>query len=72
MAKAFHDITAPEGFAVDLYDSENWITVVIDPNSLSGKTEQQLNDIVSYINSVKLALEAQGASVLITREALAE
>lgn len=72
MAKAFHQITAPQGFSVDLYDADNWITIAIDPNSLTGKTEQQLQDIVSYINSVKLALEANGAIVLVTREALGE
>lgn len=72
MAKAFHQITAPEGFSVDLYDAEQWLTIVIDPKSLVGKSEEQLQDIASYINSVKLALEHVGAIVLISRDALGE
>jgi uncharacterized LabA/DUF88 family protein len=72
MAQAFHQITAPDGFSVDLYDAEQWLTIVIDPNKLVGKTQQQLQDIASYINSVKLALENVGAIVLISRDALGE
>lgn len=72
MALAFHAITPPENFSVDLYDNEQWITVVVDPNSLVNKTEQELSDIVNYINKVKLALEDKGAYVLITRDAIEE
>ncbi len=72
MAKAFHQITAPEGFFIDLYDAENWLTIVVDPASLVDKSDQELQDIVSYINSVKLALESQGAVVLVTRDAIGE
>ncbi len=72
MANAFHSIIAPQGFSVDLYDAENWITILVDPESLVGKSEQELQDIVSYINSVKLALEAAGAIVLVTRDAIGE
>ncbi len=72
MAKAFHSIPAPEGFAVDLYDAENWITIAVDPNSLVNKSEEHLKAIVDYINSVKLALENNGAIVLVTRDTLEE
>ena len=72
MAKAFHGIPAPEGFAVDLYDAENWITIAVDPKSIVGKTEEQLKSIVDYINAVKLALENNGAIVLVTRDTLEE
>jgi hypothetical protein len=72
MAKAFHDIPAPEGFSVDLYDAENWITIVVDPNSLVGKSDQELQDIVNYINKVKLAIEALDGIVLVTRDTLGE
>lgn len=72
MAKAFHSIPAPEGFAVDLYDAENWITIAVDPKSIVGKTEEQLKNIVDYINAVKLALEDNGAIVLVTRDTLEE
>jgi hypothetical protein len=72
MAKAFHSIPAPEGFAVDLYDAENWVTIAVDPNSLVNKSEEHLKAIVDYINSVKLALENNGAIVLVTRDTLEE
>lgn len=72
MAKAFHAIKAPEGFGVDLYDAENWITIAVDPNSLVDKSQEELQLIVSYINDVKLALEQLGAAVLVTRDALGE
>lgn len=72
MAKAFHSVSAPKGFAIDLYDAENWLTVVVNPNDLVGKSDQELKDIVDYINNVKTALEQQGASVLVTRDALGE
>jgi hypothetical protein len=72
MAKAFHSVSAPEGFSIDLYDAEEWITVVVDPNSLVNKTDEELKDIVDYINGVKLALESQGAIVLVARDAIGE
>ncbi len=72
MAKAFHSVSAPEGFSIDLYDAEEWITVVVDPNSLVNKTDKELKDIVDYINGVKLALESQGAIVLVARDAIGE
>jgi uncharacterized protein YqcC (DUF446 family) len=72
MAQAFHAITSPEGFSVELYDNEQWLTVVIDPKSLVEKTEDELSEIVNYINKVKLALEEKGAYVLVTRDAIEE
>lgn len=72
MAKAFHGIQAPEGFSVELYDAEEWITVVVDPNSLVNKTDEEIKNIVDYINGVKLALEEKGAVVLVARDAIGE
>jgi hypothetical protein len=72
MAKEFHSIKAPEGFAVDLYDSDEWLTIVVDPNSLINKTDEQLKDIVDYINKVKLMLESKDAIVLVARDAIGE
>lgn len=72
MSKAFHNIKAPEGFFVDLYDAENWLTIAIDPKLLVDKSQEELQLIVNYINDVKLALEQLGANVLVTREALGE
>ncbi len=72
MAKAFHEIEAPGDFKVDLYDADNWLTIVVNPESLVGKLDSELQDIVKYINDVKLALESKGAIVLVTRDALGE
>jgi hypothetical protein len=72
MAEEFHKVAAPEGFYVDLYDSDNWITIVVDPNLLTGKTQEELQAIVDYINAAKVALENMGAIVLVTRDTLEE
>lgn len=72
MAKAFHAIKAPEGFSVDLYDADNWLTIAIDPKLLIDKSQEELESFVKYINDVKLALEGLGATVLVTRDALGE
>ncbi len=72
MSLAFHAITPPKDFTVELYDNEQWITVVVDPNSLVNKSEEELSEIVKYINDVKMALEDKGAYVLVTRDAIEE
>jgi hypothetical protein len=68
MAKAFHAITPPEGFAVDLYDNDQFITIMVDPASLVGLDEAAGQTIVQYILDVKKALEDLGAMVLVVRE----
>ncbi len=70
MAKDFHAIEAPEGFKVDLYDNGQFITIMVDPNSLLDITEERSQQIVNYIINVKQALEKHGAIVLIVREEL--
>lgn len=72
MAKAFHAVVPPKDFGVELYDAEEWITVVVDPKHLVNRSEEELQDIVNYVNNVKKALESEGAYVLVTRDALEE
>lgn len=72
MAIAFHNIPTPPNFGVELYDSKEWITVLVDPKSLMNRSEEELAQIVDYINKVKLELESAGAYVLVARDALEE
>jgi hypothetical protein len=70
MKQAFHLIKPPGEFRVDLYDNEQFITIMIDPNSLVGLLDNEAQDVVKYITDVKKALEDLGALVLVVREEL--
>jgi hypothetical protein len=72
MAEAFHAITPPNGFSVDLYDNGHFITIVVDPKTIVGISEEYGQEIVTYINSVKKALESFGALVLVSRDEVSE
>lgn len=72
MAEAFHKIEPPSNFSVDLYDNGQFITIVVDPKSLVGISEEYGQEIVGYINSVKKALEGFGALVLVSRDEVSE
>lgn len=70
MADAFHSIKAPGEFGVDLYDNEQFITIVVDPHSVANISQEEGEAIVAYLNDVKKTLEGFGALVLIAREEL--
>jgi len=70
MSKAFQSIKAPENFKVTIYDNEEFVTMVIDPEDIENLLDNQVDDAVQYINDVKKALEELGAIVYIVREAL--
>lgn len=70
MAKAFHAIVPPKDFSVDLYDNEQFITIVVDPKSVAGLSEADAVYIVNYINNVKKTLESFGAIVFVSRDEL--
>ncbi len=70
MSKAFRAIKAPENFKVTIFDSGEFITMVIDPEDIENLLDNQVDDAVQYINDVKKALEDNGAVVYIVREAL--
>jgi hypothetical protein len=72
MAEAFKLIIPPENFGVVLYDSEEFVTVMINPKDLLNLSEKHKTEIVQYINNVKKTLEDFGATVFIVREALEE
>ena len=72
MATAFKGLTPPENFGVVIYDSEKFITVMINPKDLVDLSEENKPKVVQYINDVKRTLESFGATVFIVREALEE
>jgi hypothetical protein len=72
MATAFKALTPPENFGVVIYDSEKFITVMINPKDLVDLSEENKPKVVQYINDVKRTLESFGATVFIVREALEE
>jgi len=72
MATAFKSIIPPENFGVVIYDSEEFITVMINPKDLLDLSEKHKTEIVQYINNIKKTLEDFGATVFIVREALEE
>jgi hypothetical protein len=72
MATSFKSIVPPENFGVVLYDSEKFITVMINPKDLINLSEEHKAEIIEYINNVKKTLEDLGATIFIVREALEE
>lgn len=70
MSNAFKAIKAPENFGVTIFDSGDFITMVIDPEDIENLLDNQVDDAVQYINNVKKALEDNGAIVYIVRKAL--
>jgi hypothetical protein len=72
MKEAFHKIQPPSNFSVDLYDNGQFITIVVDPKTLVGISEEYAQEIVSYINNAKKALESFGALVLVSRDEVSE
>ena len=70
MSKAFKAIKAPGEFKVTLYDNNDFITMVIDPEDIENLLDNQVNDAVQYINDVKKVLEELGAIIYIVRDSL--
>jgi len=70
MSKAFQSIKGPENFKITIFDSGEFITMMIDPEDIESLLDNQVDDAVQYINDVKKALEELGAVVYIVREAL--
>lgn len=70
MAQAFKAIVAPEGFGVTIFENQDFITLMVDPEDLESLADDQVEPAVKYINDVKKALENLGAVVFVVREAL--
>ena len=70
MRRAFHSISAPKNFGVDLIDNESFLTIKLNERSFINMTHDEKLNAVKYVAMVKKALEMEGAIVLITREPL--
>ena len=68
MSTAFHAITPPKNFGVVLMDNDDYVNLMIDPEEFLALSDDEQVEAVDYINSVKKALEANGAIVQVIRE----
>lgn len=72
MRRAFHSITPPKGFGVDLLDSGDFITIRLDEKSFNNMLHEEKLEAVQYVTKVKKALEDNGAIVLVVRKAVGD
>jgi hypothetical protein len=68
MKRAFHSITAPPNFGVQLIDHDNFITIKAKEEIFMRLLDQEKRSAIEYMIRVKKALEDNGAIVLIVRE----
>jgi hypothetical protein len=70
MARAFHSITPPKGFLVQLIDNKHFIAVKANEREFMRLDDYNKRQAVEYLVRVKSALEQNGAIVMIIREAV--
>jgi hypothetical protein len=68
MKMAFHSITPPPKFGVQLIDNDNFITVKAKEEIFMRLLDEEKRSAIEYMIRVKKALEDNGAIVLIVRE----
>ncbi len=68
MRMAFHSITPPKGFGVQLVDNDNFITIKAKEEVFMRLLDEDKRSAVEYMVRVKKALEDNGAIVLLVRE----
>lgn len=68
MKRAFHSITPPPNFGVQLIDNEHFITVKAKEDVFMRLLDEDKRRAIEYMAKVKQALEENGAIVLLTRE----
>lgn len=68
MKMAFHSITPPPGFGVQIIDNGDFITVKAKEEIFMRLLDEDKRRAVEYMVRVKQALEQNGAIVLLTRE----
>jgi len=69
MARAFHSISPPQNFSVQIVDHEHFLAVKADEKQFMRLLDREKREAVEYMVSVKKALEDNGAIVLLVREA---
>jgi hypothetical protein len=68
MKRAFHSITPPKNFGVQLVDNDNFITIKAKEEVFMRLTDEDKRGAIEYMIRVKKALEDNGAIVLLVRE----
>lgn len=68
MRMAFHSITPPPNFGVQLIDNDNFITIKAKEDVFMRLLDEDKRRAIEYMVRVKKALEDNGAIVLIVRE----
>lgn len=70
MRRAFHSITPPKNFSLEIIDNDNFLTIRLDERNFHRLTHDEKIEAVQYAMKVKDALEQNGAIVLVVRKAL--
>ena len=70
MRRAFHSVRAPKGFGVNIIDNDHFLTIKLDERHFAGLVHDEKIAALQYVVKLKNALEANGAIVLVTREAI--
>lgn len=68
MRRAFHSITPPKNFGVQLIDNDTFLTIKAKEDIFMRLTNEDKIAAIEYMVKVKKALEANGAIVLLVRE----
>lgn len=68
MKRAFHSITPPPGFGVQVIDNEYFITVKAKEKIFMRLLDEDKRRAIEYMVLVKKALEDNGAIVMLVRE----
>ena len=70
MRRAFHSITPPKGFNIELIDNEHFLTIKLNEYVFASMVHDDKIQALQYVLNAKKALEMEGAIVLVTREAI--
>jgi hypothetical protein len=70
MRRAFHSITPPKGFTIELIDNEHFLTIKLNELKFAKMVHDDKIQALQYVLNLKKALEMEGAIVLVTREAV--
>jgi hypothetical protein len=68
MRRAFHSITPPKNFSLQLIDHDHFITVKASEKQFMKLLDEDKRSAIEYMVRVKKALEDNGAIVLLVRE----
>lgn len=70
MKRAFHSISAPKNFSIEIIDNEFFLTLRLEETQFLRMTHDEKFEAVQYVIKVKDALERNGAIVHVVRKGL--